>query len=192
MLCLSLRKRPIRFALGFAALLVAATNYTGAYQQILSTQRSFYGINRVVNDDTGQYRVLFSGQTIHGIQSLSPGRNREPLSYFSRSGPIGQVFKAFSGSEELREVGIVGLGAGTIACYAAPGEEFTFYEIDPVVERIARDPRYFTFLRDCAPQARVVLGDARISLKTEPDRRYGMLVVDVFRRGRDSHTPIDS
>jgi hypothetical protein len=179
-LCLSFRKRPIRFALGFAALLVAATSYTGAYQQILSTQRSFYGINRVVNDDTGQYRVLFSGQTIHGIQSLSPGRNREPLSYFSRSSPIGQVFKAFSGSAELREVGVAGLGAGTIACYAAPGEEFTFYEIDPVVERIARDPRYFTFLKDCAPQARVMLGDARISLKTEPDRRYGMLVVDVF------------
>lgn len=179
-LCLSFGKRPIRFALGFAALLIAGTSYTGVYQHILSTQRSFYGINRVANDDTGQYRILFSGQTIHGIQSLSPGRNREPLSYFSRSSPIGQVFETFSGSEKLREVGVAGLGAGTIACYKAPGEEFTFYEIDPVVERIARDPRYFTFLKDCAPQARVVLGDARISLKNTPDRHYGVLVVDVF------------
>jgi hypothetical protein len=179
-LCLSFGKRPIRFALGFAALLIAATSYTGAYQHILSTQRSFYGINRVANDDTGQYRILFSGKTIHGIQSLSPGRNREPLSYFSRSSPVGQVFAAFSGSERLREVGVVGLGAGTIACYEAPGEEFTFYEINPVVEQIARDSRYFTYLRDCAPQVRIVLGDARISLKNTPDRRYGVFVLDAF------------
>jgi len=179
-LCLSFGKRPIRFALGFAVLLIAGASYTGVYQHVLSTQRSFYGINRVAIDDTGQYRVLFSGKTIHGIQSLAPGRNREPLSYFSRSGPIGQVFETFSGSEKLREVGIAGLGAGTIACYDAPGEEFTFYEIDPLVERIARDPRYFTFLRDCAPQAHVVLGDARISLKSTPEHHYGLFVVDVF------------
>lgn len=179
-LCLSFAKRPVRFALGFAALLIAASSYTGAFEHILSTQRSFYGINRVTTDDTGQYHVFFSGQTIHGIQSLSPARSREPLSYFSRTSPIGQTFYAFSGSEILKEVGIAGLGAGTIACYEAPGEQFTFYEIDPVVERIARDPRYFTFLRDCAPNTRVVLGDARISLKSEPDRRFGMLIVDVF------------
>ena len=61
-----------------------------------------------------------------------------------------------------------------------PGEEFTFYEIDPLVERIARDPRYFTFLRDCSPQAHVVLGDARISLRTTPDHRYGILILDAF------------
>ncbi|MFZ0879952.1 MAG: fused MFS/spermidine synthase, partial [Candidatus Acidiferrales bacterium] len=180
LVCLSFGKRPIRFVLGFAALLIAATGYTGAYQHILSTQRSFYGINRVANDDTGKYRVYFSGKTIHGIQSLAPGRNREPLTYFSHSSPIGQVFATFSGTEKLRAVGVAGLGAGTIACYAAPGEEFTFYEIDPVVERIARDPRYFTFLRDCAPQARVVLGDARISLKNAPDRHFSMLVLDAF------------
>jgi len=184
MLCLSFAKRPLRFALGFAVLLIAATNYTGAYQHILSTQRSFYGINRVTIDDSGQYRILFSGKTIHGIQSLAPGKNREPLSYFSRSSPIGQIFEAFSTTEKLQEVGIAGLGAGTMACYETPGEEFTFYEIDPVVVRIARDPRYFTFLRDCAPQAHVVLGDARISLKNAPDHRYGMFVVDVF--GGDS------
>jgi len=184
MLCLSFGKRPLRFALGFAALLIAAASYTGAYQHIVSTQRSFYGINRVTIDDSGQYRILFSGKTIHGIQSLAPGQNREPLSYFSRSSPIGQIFETFSTTEKLREVGIAGLGAGTMACYETPGEEFTFYEIDPVVVRIARDPRYFTFLRDCAPQAHVVLGDARISLKNAPDHHYGMFVVDVF--GGDS------
>ena len=180
LLCLSFAKRPIRFALGLAALLIAGTFYTGAYQNILRTQRSFYGIYRIANDETGQYRILFDGKTIHGIQSLAPGRNREPLSYYARSGPVGQVFEAFSGSEKLRRVGVVGLGAGAMACYAAPGEEFTFYEIDPLVERIARDPRYFTFLRDCSPEVRVVLGDARICLKNTPDHLYGMFVLDAF------------
>jgi hypothetical protein len=179
LLCFSFAKRPIRFALGFVALLIAGAIYTGAYGN-LSTQRSFYGIYRITNDETGQYRILFDGSTIHGMQSLAPGRNREPLSYYTRSGPVGQAFEAFSGSEKLRQVAVVGLGAGAIACYATPPEEFTFYEIDPLVEQIARDPRYFTLLRDCSPEVRVVLGDARISLKNTPNRHYGMLVLDAF------------
>ena len=124
--------------------------------------------------------MLFDGQTIHGMQSLDPASSREPLSYYTRSGPVGQIFAAMAGSENLKEVGVVGLGAGAMACYAAPGEEFTFYEIDPLVERIARDQHYFTFLKDCAPGARVMLGDARISLRNAPDRRYGILVLDAF------------
>jgi hypothetical protein len=180
LLCLSFAKRPIRFAMGVAALLIVGTIYSGVYQNVLRTQRSFYGIYRIANDETGHYRILFDGKTIHGIQSLFPERDREPLSYYTRSGPVGQVFEAFAGSEKLRRVGIVGLGAGTMACYAAPGEDFTFYEIDPLVERIGRDPRYFTFLRDCSPQIHVVLGDARISLKSTPDSRYGMFILDAF------------
>ena len=180
LICLSFARRPVRFALGLVALLVAGTFYTGVYQNILYTQRSFYGIYRITNDATNQYRVLFDGQTIHGAQSLDPRRRREPLSYYVRSGPVGQVFEAFSVSKKSKRVGIVGLGAGALACYAAPGDEFTFYEIDPLVERIARDPRYFTFLRDCLPEARVRLGDARISLKSTPDRQYDMFVLDAF------------
>ncbi len=180
LLCLSFAKRPIRFAIGVTALLIVGMIYTGAYQNVLHTQRSFYGIYRIANDETGKYRILFDGATMHGIQSLSPERRREPLSYYTRSGPVGQVFAAFAGVETLRRVGIVGLGAGTMACYAAPGEEITFYEIDPLVEQIGRDARYFTFLRDCSAQIQVVLGDARISLKRTPDRTYCMLILDAF------------
>jgi hypothetical protein len=180
LLCFSFAKRPIRFALGFVALLIAGSIYRSTYGNVLLTQRSFYGIYRVANDETGQYRILWDGGTIHGMQSLAPGRNREPLSYYARSGPIGQAFEAFSGTQKLKQVAIVGLGAGAVACYAAPGQEFTFYEIDPLVERIARDPRYFTLLRDCSPEARVVLGDARISLRNTPNHHNGMLVLDAF------------
>ena len=87
LLCLSFSRRPMRFALGFVALLMAGSIYTGVYRDLLRTERSFYGIYRIANDETGQYRMLFDGQTIHGMQSLDPGRSREPLSYYTRSGP---------------------------------------------------------------------------------------------------------
>jgi hypothetical protein len=180
LLCLSTAKRPIRFALAFAALVTAGTFYTGVYRTLLHTERSFYGIYRIANDETGQYRILFDGQTLHGMQSLVPDRSREPLSYYTRSGPIGQVFAAFADSEIRNSVAIVGLGGGSLACYASSGEQFTFYEIDPAVEGIARDPRYFTFLQDCAPGARIILGDARISLKNNPSRSYGIFILDAF------------
>ena len=180
LLCLSFAKRPIRFALGFVALLAAGTIYTGVYRNILHTDRSFYGIYRIADDESGQYRILWDGRTLHGMQALAPDRTREPLAYYTHSGPAGQIFAAFAGSEQRKSVAVVGLGAGALACYAAPGDHFTFYEIDPLVERIARDPRYFTFLRDCGAEARVILGDARISLKNSPDHQYGMFVLDAF------------
>ena len=80
----------------------------------------------------------------------------------------------------LAEVGVLGLGVGTIAAYAEPGERFTFYEIDPAVERIARNPDYFTYLADCRGKTEVILGDARLSLEHGPQRQFDLLIVDVF------------
>jgi spermidine synthase len=86
----------------------------------------------------------------------------------------------FSNKLAKDRVGVIGLGTGTIACYAEPGQHWTFYEIDPTIARIARDPRYFTFLKDCPAQIEVVLGDGRLSLARAPDRHFSLIVVDVF------------
>ena len=180
MLCLSFARWPIRFGLGLGAILLASSLYTGPYGQVLHTERSFFAVHRVTQDAEGKLRMLVHGATIHGVQSLDPSRTREPLSYFSRTGPVGQAFAAFSGTEVTREVAVVGLGTGTLACYGRVGEHFTFYEIDPAVERIAREPRYFTFLRDCLPRINVVLGDARLSLVKAQERQYGMIILDAF------------
>jgi spermidine synthase len=80
----------------------------------------------------------------------------------------------------LRRIGVVGLGIGTVACYARPGQEWTFFEIDPAVTRLARDERYFHYLADCAPDAPVVHGDARLSLKKSPDGGFDLLILDAF------------
>jgi hypothetical protein len=111
---------------------------------------------------------------------MDPARDREPLSYYSETGPIGQVFQSPSMSDQLHEIAVVGLGTGSLACYTAPSRHFTFYEIDPTVESIARDPRYFSLLRDCSPETRVVIGDARLSLRTASAHKYGLVVVDAF------------
>ncbi len=120
--------------------------------------------------------MIAHGGTLHGRQSLNPARRREPLSYYTTSGPIGQVFA----TGERRRVAVVGLGAGTLACYYRAGQEWTFYEIDPSVEQIARNPAYFTFLRDCAPDASVVLGDARLTLARATEQRYDLIVLDAY------------
>ncbi len=124
--------------------------------------------------------MLWSGTTAHGFQSVDPAMEREPLGYYHRSGPLGQVFGVLARAGGRPPVAIVGLGTGSIACYADAGQDFTFFEIDPVVERIARDPRYFTFLRACSGRVRIVLGDARSSLERAPNGHYGLLILDAF------------
>jgi hypothetical protein len=97
--------------------------------------------------------------------------------YYSASGPVGQAFGELPRATTQR-AGVIGLGAGVIACYARPGDRFTFFEVDPVVVRIARDPALFDYLRRCP--ADVVVGDGRRSLEREPPGRFGLLVIDAF------------
>jgi len=178
--CLRFGARPRRFGLGVAALILASQVYAGPFGRILHRERSFFGVYRVSDDVEKNYRVLFHGGTAHGVQSLDPGRACEPLAYYTRSGPIGQVFEAFQASPVENEVAVIGLGAGVMACYHQPHQRFTFYEIDPTVLHIAQNRRYFTYLSDCGPPVRVVLGDARLSLRDAPAHGYGLMVLDAF------------
>jgi hypothetical protein len=145
----------------------------------LVTERSFFGVYRVSSVDDGTARILMHGTTIHGAASLVPGEETMPTTYYSRKGPFGRFFAALEG-RDLREVGIIGLGSGTLGCYARPGQRWTFYEIDPLVERIARDQRFFQFMARCGNRARVVVGDARLTLKGTRDGAYDALVIDAF------------
>jgi hypothetical protein len=180
LLCFAIRHQRIGFPLAVGVVMAAPMLLGAERGRIVHRERSFFGVYRVELDAAGQHRILFSGTTVHGWQSLDPDRAREPLAYFHRTSPIGQVFSAFSGPGAKADVAIVGLGTGSLACYGEPGQRFTFYEIDPAVQRIASDPRYFTFLRLCAPRIQVVLGDARRSLVSAPDGHYGLIVLDAF------------
>jgi hypothetical protein len=173
--------RPVRFALGIGAILLAGALYPGIHGHLLYRERSFFGVSRVAVAPDGKYRLLVHGGTVHGRQSLDPARRREPLAYYHRSGPIGQVLEVVQEGGARRSIAVVGLGTGSMACYAEPDEQWTFYEIDPVVEQIARDPNYFTFLQDSrAGKLEVVLGDARLRLREARDGEYGLIVLDAF------------
>ena len=179
MLCFGFSRRPLRFGLGIGAVLLAGTLYTGEQGRPVATRRSFFGVNRVTLDATRGLHLLIHGSTLHGVQSIAAGQRRVPLGYYARSGPVAALFGALGDRRTEHAVAVLGLGAGALACYAAPGEVWDFYEIDPLVERIAREPAYFTYLRDCVPGARVILGDARLSL-AKATRRYGLIVLDVY------------
>jgi len=177
--CFTFAERPLRFALGIAALL--ATGMLMSHGQVLLRERSFFGTIRVIRAEPGPYHQLIHGNTLHGQQSLDPARGREPLTYYHRTGPIGQVFDVYDTRADRLNVAIVGLGTGSLAAYARPGQRWTFYEIDPSVARIANNPAYFTFLRDCRASAwEVVLGDARLRLRAAPEHDYGLIVLDAF------------
>jgi hypothetical protein len=180
LICFSFSRRPVRFGLGMGAMLLASTLYFGGKGHPLYVTRSFFGITHVVSFSAQHYHLLVHGNTIHGIQSPEPARRTEPLSYYTRTGPLGELFAALSGARAPHTVAVVGLGAGTTACYRQPGQEWTFYEIDPNIERLARDTRYFTFLQDCAPEAQVVLGDARLSLAAAPAAHYDLILLDAY------------
>lgn len=179
-LCLSFARRPLRFGLAMAALLLVSAFYTGPYGDLLYAKRSFFGVYRAMVDKDEKYHLLFQGTTIHGSQRLEPKKKLDPPGYYHRTGPAGHVFSAFAKIHESGNAAVVGLGTGALACLGTPRQSFTFYEIDPLVERIARDGKLFTYLRDCPPRVNVILGDARISLGHAPDQQYQLLVLDAF------------
>ena len=141
--------------------------------------RTFFGVYRVVLVDGGAIRVLQHGTTIHGAESTLPGEETVPLGYYSLEGPFGRFFAAIA-DRNLKQVGVIGLGAGELACYAKPGEAWNFHEIDPEVEKIARDTRQFHFLERCGHNARVIRGDARLTLQNVPDQYYEAIIIDAF------------
>jgi hypothetical protein len=174
--------RPLRFALGLAAVMLASTFFGPQPGRTLYADRNFFGALRVRDDSSGSHSFLH-GSTLHGRQFTDPARACEPLTYYHRLGPLGVVFDEFARRDgtTARSVAVVGLGTGASAAYAREGESWTFYEIDPSVVRLARDPRLFTYLTACTPAPpRVVLGDARLRLREAPDASYGLVILDAF------------
>ncbi|MDQ3680622.1 MAG: fused MFS/spermidine synthase [Actinomycetota bacterium] len=178
--CLSFAGRRLRLGLGVAGLVFVASLPVGRRPTTLFRERTFFGVVQVEDDRGARLHRLVHGNTTHGAQSTDPGRRGEPLTYFSRAGPIGQALNELPAGDGRSRVAVVGLGTGSMACHGERGQEWTFYEIDPTVVRVARDPRLFTFLRDCPPTIDVVLGDARLSLTRARDRHFEVLVVDAF------------
>ena len=159
----------------------------------LLTTRSFFGIlkvNRVISQDAGKFGraqapvdvfyKLSHGTTMHGVERKVDVRPVFPLAYYSRESPIGAIFRAGRINRASQNIGIVGLGCGTLAWYGRPWQHFDLYEIDPEVIKIAENPAYFTYLKNSRASWKNIVGDARINLQAVPDKSYDLLVIDAY------------
>lgn len=173
------RHRRLRFALGFALLAFAPPLIEDA-RDLVERQRSFFGVHTVERDANDAVRLLYHGTTIHGAQYRDPVRWREPQTYYTQDGPLGQAVTALRKAARIRTVGAVGLGAGTLVCLLEPSVTVSFYEIDPVVVALATDRRHFRYLSDCGPQVAFRLGDGRLTLAAETGPAFDLLVIDAF------------
>ena len=130
--------------------MLAGIVYSETHNRTVHVERNFFGTLSVRVDPANATRILYHGNTIHGRQFIDPSRECRPLSYFHREGPLGQIFRAFNSNPASRHVAIVGLGSGSMAAYALPDQDWTFYEINPAVISIAQKTDYFTYLHKCA------------------------------------------
>jgi hypothetical protein len=183
---IAFRDWPLRLAVMFAAVFVVARVYPPNVRQ-LETVRSFFGVHKIEVTSDGRFRVLRHGMELHGAERLTnddgtPVTGRPQLStYYRPDSPIAEAIDAVQDKKKGPvQVAVIGLGAGSIACLMKPDDHLDYYEIDADVIRIARDPQRFTFLRDCKPDANIVLGDARLTIAGATDARYDVIVVDAF------------
>ena len=181
----TLRSSAIRWRYGllFSLLMMGFGGWTSLAHSLEQgrRERSYFGIYGVEDTSDGRARKLIHGTTTHGYQLLDPARATFPASYYA---PLSGVGIAFDDAARLygphARIGVIGLGAGTLACYARPGQNWTMFEIDPLIVRIARDPGRFTFLSRCKPDLKVVVGDARLTLDRMPGHSLNLLAVDAF------------
>jgi hypothetical protein len=153
----------------------------------VETVRSFFGVHKIVVTPNGQYHVLMHGTTIHGAEKFqnndgTPVTGKpEPISYYHKDGGIGQAISAIRARKggPLR-VAVIGLGSGSLTCASEPGEDWKFFEIDQSMVDTARDPKYFTFIQNCEPDLKPVIGDARLTFAKEPDGIYDLIIVDAY------------
>lgn len=181
------RRQPITLALLTGTLIFFTQGLHGLLSNTLYQERSFFGVlsvrESVLVDEQNRpekYHELFHGTTKHGAQRLTAAHVQAPLTYYSRPGPMGQLFKEYDNANQNWQVGVVGLGAGALTCYAKQQQEWTLYEIDPLVVEVASNPAYFSYLKQCGHNAIMRIGDARLSLEKEPEKKFDLLVMDAF------------
>lgn len=180
--------RPARMA-KFGVSAVVALALTSSINLEDYRERSFFGVSRVITTEDGKYRLLTHGTTLHGGERLVDEDGNRPASpppvlYYYPGSPMARGFdvarSAMHGAAHPIQVGVIGLGTGSLACHIKGSETIRFYEIDPVVARIARNRKYFRYISTCAPSGEIVVGDARLTLAKAKTGQYDYLVVDAF------------
>lgn len=180
-----LRDRMLYFTLLVVAMTFGAHNLH-IRENVLSQERSFFGVLRVTKTWLPGYsndvRLLSHGTTLHGAQAMDTPNPCRPMTYYAPETPIGQVILNMGKDKRHMVVGAIGMGAGSVAAYARPDDEYRFYEIDPLVIAMSTRPNFFTYISSCPATSKVDwrLGDARLSVAKEKNGVFDVLLVDAF------------
>ena len=186
---LALRVRPVWLTVALLYVSLTPAGVWALKSDVLAMERTWFGVYRIaeMRDEArvpGRVRLFFHGTTLHGFDWLKEGGSVESRTgYHAPEGPHGDVLRALrkrSGGGNLR-MGVVGLGAGSLLCYAEPGDTLKVYEIDAAVVRLAR--QHFGGLSGCAPDVEVKVGDGRLLIRREPPQSLDALFLDAFSSG---------
>ncbi|WP_426050400.1 fused MFS/spermidine synthase [Brevundimonas sp. SL161] len=179
-----LRDRTPAFVI-IAAGIALSTAYIARGYEAAFTDRSFFGVMKIgVTEDPrlgGQVNILMHGTTLHGAQPRNPAFACMPTLYYAPASPIGQTTQMLQLRRPALKIGVVGQGSGAMAGYKRAADEMKFFEIDPMVDRLSRDPQWFSFISGCADgPIETVLGDARLTMARETAGTYDLLLIDAF------------
>ena len=185
---LFLSANPFRLATAFGCVLMIIHAHLGQGSNV-QMLRSFFGVHKIYEIASGAFnvRVLLHGTTVHGAQLTSGPHVRTndgkpvTVTYYGPRSPMARAFNAVIANKRgpIR-VAVIGLGTGTLACFARPEDELHFYEIDKAVVRIAVDPTNFDYISSCKPDSRIIVGDARLTITEAPNAHYDLIVLDAF------------
>ncbi len=170
---------------GLLAMLLAASSIVGDRVEVLHTWRSFFGVARQSRVDVPNFAngimMLSHGSTLHGAQAPAGPYGCKPLLYYDEQTPIGEVFVKTKAARPMISIGAVGLGTGTVSTFVRPTDKLTFFEIDPMIVKIASDPKHFSYISECADgPIDFVLGDARLTVTRQPNDQFDILLIDAF------------
>lgn len=146
-------------------------------------KRNFFGLLRIKVDEKSNLCEIWDGSIIHGGQSLDPQERALPFYYYSQDGPVWTLLKALTHTIGLKKHGVIGMGAGTMAAYAAPGQSIVFFELNPAVVEVSTNPFYFTFIYDAVKRdvdVDIQVGDGRLNMAQEKDKDFSMIVIDAY------------
>jgi len=149
-------------------------------KNILARERNFFGVLSIMENPQGTVRMLSYGTTVHGMRNLTPGQELEPVGYYGRTSPLGDVMTDLAQRPRHGDVAVIGLGVGSISCYPTQGRTITFFEINNAVTRVAEQPGLFDFLKGCGSDYSVVHGDGRLGIQAVPAASYDLIFLDAF------------
>lgn len=175
-----MKRYRVAFAPVVAVVLALIFVYNIGQHKIIRRYRNFFGVKKVFFDTEANLRYLAHGSTVHGKQSFVDALREEPLTYYHRRGPLGDIFALPMFGQDNLKVAIIGLGIGSMAAYSRTGNEFVFYELDPQVVEIAQKTGIFSYLKDFSHNCRVEIGDGRLKIMQAAPKYFDMIIIDAF------------